>query len=91
MEAYEWAIPLCFLIVMFGLLFLTFRSMARTKWQVVLKDGTKFIGKRTLGAVWQEGLLESAYKVIDSLDSPFQDGTIVNLGWSTKLYRIKVK
>ena len=91
METYEWVVPLCIFFVMLGLAFLTLGSMTKAKWQVVLRDGTKFIGKITLGTMWQEGFFESSYKVVDSLDSPFPKGTIVNLGWSTKLYRIKVK
>ena len=61
-----------------------------SKWQIVLKDGTKFVGKRTWQAMWRESLLETAYEVIDPLDSPFTKGTIVNLGWGTKLYRIRL-
>ena len=91
METYAWVVPLCILIVGLGLLFWALISATKVRWQVVLRDGTKFIGKRTLGAAWQEGFLESAYKVVDSLDSPFPKGMIVNLGWSTQLYRIKVK
>lgn len=91
METYTWIVPLCFLLGLLLLLFLALRSITKTKWQIVLRDGTKFIGKRTLEAMWQEGFFESAYKVMDSLDSHFQEGTIVYLGWSAKLYRIKVK
>ena len=91
METLGWVIILCILVFWLGLCFWTVKSVTKRRWQVVLKDGTKFIGKRTLGAMWQESLLESAYKVVDSLDSLFPEGTIVNLGWSTILYRIKVK
>ena len=76
---------------MLGLFFWTLKSVTKVKWHIVLKDGTKFIGKRTLGAMWSEGLCKSAYKVVDSLDSSFPEGTIVHLGWATILYRIKVK
>ena len=61
------------------------------KWQIVLKDGTKFIGKRTWRAMWREGLWERAYEVVDALDSPFSKGMIVNLGRGAKLYRIKLE
>jgi len=91
MENYAWVIPLCILIVMLGLMFLLLWSTVKVRWLVILKDNTRFIGERTLGAMWQEGFLESAYKVIDSLDSCFSEGMIVNLGWGTRLYRIKIK
>ena len=91
METYSWVILLCTLIVLLGLMFLISRSITKAKWQVVLKDGTKFIGRRTWAAMWEEGFFESAYKVMDSLNSSFLEGTIVHLGWNTKLYRIKVK
>jgi len=91
METYMALALLCTFVVMLGMMFLAFRNITKVKWQIVLKDDTKFIGKRTLGAMWQEGLCESAYKAVDSLDSSFSEGTIVNLGWATILYRIKVK
>ena len=89
METYRWIIPLCFLIVMLGLMFLTYRHTAKVKWQITLKDGKSFIGRRTWTAMWIEGLLERAYQVVDSQGSPFKEGTTIVFGIGTILYRIK--
>ena len=89
METYEWIIPLCLLIAMLGLMFLTFRHATKAKWQITLKDGKSFIGKRTWTTMWREGFLERAYQVVDDQESPFKEGTIIVLGIGTILYRIK--
>jgi len=88
METYEWIIPLCAFVVMLGLAFLTLRP-AKVKWQITLKDGKSFIGRRTWTAMWREGFLERAYQVVDSQESPFNEGTIIVLGIGTIFYRIK--
>ena len=60
-------------------------------WNIVLKDRTEFIGKRSWKAIWEEALLETAYEVIDPLNSPFPKGVIVHLRIGSMFYRIKVK
>ena len=89
METYEWIIPLCILIAMLGLVFLTLRHTTKAKWQITLKDGKSFIGRKTWIAIWREGFLERAYRVVDSQESSFKEGVIIVFGFGTILYRIK--
>ena len=60
------------------------------EWQVVLKDGTKFVGKRTWQAIWREGFTERAYQVVATQNSPFKEGKIVVLGFGSILYRVRL-
>jgi hypothetical protein len=59
-----------------------------TTWKVVLKDGTSFIGKRTLKAMWYEGLLTTCYKIMESASLP--KGSIVSIEFGSMLYKIKM-
>jgi len=61
------------------------------KWQIILKDGTKFTGKRTFKTIWIESLLGRAYEVTDSNNPNFPKGTVVEVLFNSALYRIKVK
>ena len=90
MENYTWIVALCFLIIWLIFMIWVLKSMAKIRWLVVLKNGTKFIGRRTLKTLSQESFLQTAYKVEDGLDSSFIKGTIIHLGWGAKLYSTKL-
>ncbi len=45
-------------------------------WRVILRDGSEFLGKRTLLAVlWYEGWAEKAFKVVNS--AKYQEGSYI--------------
>ena len=89
METYEWVILLCLLIAWLVPMFLTFRHATKAKWHITLKDGKSFIGRKTWTTMWREGFLERAYRVEDSQESSFKEGTIIVFGFGMILYRIK--
>ena len=58
------------------------------RYTVKLKDGTLFIGKRTLkNRLWDEGFFETVYTVIDSETIPM--GSVVHIPVSSVSYKIK--
>ena len=89
METYECIILLCVLIVWLGLMFWALRRTTKAKWQITIKDGKSFIGRRTWTAMWREGFLERAYLVVESQENSFKEGVIIVFSVGTILYRIK--
>lgn len=61
------------------------------KFAIVLKDGTRFIGKVTLGCIWRSGFGERRYKVVDALSSSIPVNIEVVVPWHSISYFYPVR
>jgi len=57
-------------------------------WRVILRDGSEFIGKRTLKAVlWYEGWNEKAFKILNS--NKYAEGSYIIVPRRSIVYMVK--
>ena len=90
MELYEWLILIVAIGIYIGCFIFFIRRGGKVKWEVTLRDGASFIGRRSWRAIIREGVLERAYQVVDSQNSSFKENMIVVLGFGSILYRVKL-